>query len=176
MTDRNADDEPLAGPLREQEKARDEQGKAEQEKPETEKIKASNNSVTLLERLTVSYSQREDRLCVSAATGGGDITVFWLTQAFGNKLMSRLLDWLALGGELPSSLAVDGKSVGARASAPLSARQAAVGQAQAQAQQRPSKPVVASETTEQHLLITVDLQQREENLLLIIPLPSVGGE
>jgi hypothetical protein len=136
----------------------------------------SSNQITLLEKLTVTYSSREDRLCMSAATHGGDTYVFWLTQRFGRVLLPRLIEWVENQGEGLLQPNLNERSSQRASLGPINAKQAAKQQAQAQMQQRPSQPVQPAKDSLEQLLHSVDLKQLKQHLLLIIPLKESGNK
>jgi hypothetical protein len=47
-----------------------------------------------LQKVTLSYIDEEDRICLSAQTPEDEVMVLWLTQRLGNRLIPILRDWL----------------------------------------------------------------------------------
>lgn len=47
-----------------------------------------------LQKITTSYSDDEDRLCVAGQNAAGDAVVLWLTQRLANRLVRQLVAWL----------------------------------------------------------------------------------
>lgn len=51
-----------------------------------------------LQKITTTYSEHEDRLCLSGELAAGGTQVLWLTQRMTNRLVQALTGWLESEG------------------------------------------------------------------------------
>jgi hypothetical protein len=112
--------------------------------------------VRQINRLTLSYDPREDRLRLSAIDSDEQPLVLWLTQRLGNLLVPMLVKSLESDIELP-------------ADAPAAARPVAQVLAQTQAELSIRKsPAVAPDpgTSERGLLLGVRVRRNRKTFLL----------
>jgi hypothetical protein len=106
-----------------------------------------------LQKITTSYSDNEDRLCVAGQDGAGDAVVLWLTQRLANRLVRQFVAWLedADDGRL-AALAPDLRHSWAQEAA---ARQL-----------EPSAPVRADRAAPALLVTSVDLVREDGRYLM----------
>lgn len=85
-----------------------------------------------LQKITTTYSDLEDRLCVAGADGAGEAVVLWLTRRLADRLVRQFVAWLeeedggalaALAPELHQSWAQEAAARRLEPSAPVRAGQ-----------------------------------------------------
>lgn len=113
--------------------------------------------MVVLEKVTLDYSEPEDRLKMSAQVAqGGEPMVFWLTQRFCRRLAQALCKHCERDGVEQSLLGQE--------------LQQACRQREAEWEHKASEPVMAVAASEATLLETVDLSFAPEQVRLQIPL------
>ena len=121
-----------------------------------------------LERLTLTYSVEEDRLCLAALEQGGQQLVFWLTQRFCRVLIPKLLQWLQAQDACQEEI----NQEGVRSEAQLLAAR----QARAEFVQPTVEPVqveMSGVECREVLLSSVDVGSQEGVLTLLFPVKEL---
>jgi hypothetical protein len=106
-----------------------------------------------LQKITTTYSEAEDRLCVAGEDETGAAVALWLTRRLANRLVRQLVAWLE--EEDGGALAVLGPEL----------RQSWA-QEKAVRQLEPSAPVRTDRGAPQLLVASVDLSRAAQHYLL----------
>lgn len=117
-----------------------------------------------LQKITTTYSESEDRLCLAGQNAAGDTTtLLWLTQRMANRLVQTLTEWL--------ETEVDGKL----AAMPSDLRQAWV-QETAMRQLEPTTPVRVAQGAMTLLVLAVDLTRDGQRYRIVFRCPDGEAE
>lgn len=120
-----------------------------------------------LQRLTVTYSAKQDRLQLNAATDDDSVIIYWISRRMLRIFLPPLFKWLE-EKQIPEEAAAGPVGGGKEDEASQAKRSFA--QSAAQSQMSKSKPVVASEETKEILLTSIDIKAEDTRFLLILPI------
>ena len=104
-----------------------------------------------LERITVVYSEDQDRIAINAAVRDGGIARLWLTQRLANRLIPALINLIKPRHEDPTYVDI----------------MAGVAQQRAVARQEPQTPVKVTEPNHEWLINKIDLQMPPSGTVII---------
>ncbi|MFA5678998.1 MAG: hypothetical protein WC953_11445 [Pseudomonas sp.] len=125
----------------------------------------TRQSVPVLGRLTTVYNALEDRVQISGQTASGEVIVIWVTQRLLNRMVVALIEWLE-----------QQDSPVPRADLLHSVKQArAINQLAEQARQEGGEPVSSAAASSSWLAVSVDVQRRVDQLVLVFKAASEAG-
>lgn len=104
-----------------------------------------------LERITVIYSEDQDRIAINAAVRDGGTARLWLTQRLANRLIPVLINQIKPRHEDPIYVDI----------------MAGVAQQRAVARQEPQAPVKVTEPDHEWLISKIDLQMPTSGTVVI---------
>ena len=111
-----------------------------------------------LTKVSLFYSSTEDRLCLAGDAGEDAPVTLWLTLRLSRLLVDSLTKFIELASPVPH---------GANRDMVLSFQQSA-----AEMRNEPSDPVKPSNDAPPALVTLVNIEQRDDSLAMLFPLPN----